>query len=157
MLSHLDKKGNAKIVDISSKKVSSRIAVSVGKISVNKIIIEQIKKNGNKKGDIFTIAKIAGIMAAKKTSEFIPLCHPLKIDDVQIKFTIDEINEIINVETYVKCIEKTGVEMESLSATSVALLTIYDMCKAVSNDMKIFDIRLLKKIGGKKIVKTIDT
>ena len=157
MLSHLDKKGNAKIVDISSKKVSSRIAVSVGKISVNKIIIEQIKKNGNKKGDIFTIAKIAGIMAAKKTSEFIPLCHPLKIDDVQIKFTIDEINEIINVETYVKCIEKTGVEMESLSATSVALLTIYDMCKAVSHDMKIFDIRLLKKIGGKKIVKTIDT
>ena len=157
MLSHLDKKGNAKIVDISSKKVSSRIAISVGKISVNKIIIEQIKKNGNKKGDIFTIAKIAGIMAAKKTSEFIPLCHPLKIDDVQIKFTIDEINEIINVETYVKCIEKTGVEMESLSATSVALLTIYDMCKAVSHDMKIFDIRLLKKIGGKKIVKTIDT
>lgn len=157
MLSHLDKKGNAKIVDISSKKVSSRIAISVGKISVNKIIIEQIKKNGNKKGDIFTIAKIAGIMAAKKTSEFIPLCHPLKIDDVQIKFTIDEINEIINVETYVKCIEKTGVEMESLSATSVALLTIYDMCKAVSNEMKIFDIRLLKKIGGKKIVKTIDT
>jgi len=149
MLSHLDKKGNAKIVDISDKKISERYAIASGKISINKAICEQIKKKSNKKGDIFTVSKIAGIMAAKKTHFLIPLCHPLKLEDIQIKFKFDEKNQIIFVESKVKCFEKTGVEIEALTAVSITLLTIYDMCKAVSSQMKIFDIKLIEKKGGK--------
>ena len=149
MLSHIDKKGNAKIVDISNKKITKRIAVASGMIFVTQEILEQIKKNVTKKGDIFTVAKIAGIMAAKKTSDLIPLCHPLKIDDIQIVYDIDESKKIIIAQAHVKCESKTGVEMEALTAISIALLTIYDMCKAVTHKMKIFDIKLLKKTGGK--------
>ena len=149
MLSHIDKKGNAKIVDISNKKNTKRIAIASGMIFVTNEILEQIKKNETKKGDIFTVAKIAGIMAAKKTSDLIPLCHPLKIDDVQIIFDVNDSKKVIYAEAEVKCENKTGVEMEALTAISIALLTIYDMCKAVSHNMRIADIHLVKKSGGK--------
>ena len=149
MLSHIDKKGNAKIVNISDKKISKRIAIASGKIKITSEILEQIKKNETKKGDIFTVAKIAGIMAAKKTSDLIPLCHPLQIDNVQINFDIDYIEKEIIVRARVECEHKTGVEMEALSAVSISLLTIYDMCKAVSHEMELFDIKLLNKNGGK--------
>ena len=149
MLSHIDKKGNAKIVDISNKKITKRIAIASGKIFVTNEILEQIKKNEAKKGDIFTVAKIAGIMAAKKTSDLIPLCHPLKIDDIQITFYVNNSKKVIIAEAKVKCENKTGVEMEALTAISITLLTIYDMCKAVSHKMKITDVRLINKSGGK--------
>ncbi len=149
MLSHIDKKGNAKIVDISNKKNTKRIAIASGMIFVTNEILEQIKKNETKKGDIFTVAKIAGIMAAKKTSDLIPLCHPLKIDDIQIAFNVDDSKKVIIAEAKVKCENKTGVEMEALTAISITLLTIYDMCKAVSHKMKITDVRLINKSGGK--------
>lgn len=149
MLTHIDKKGNAKIVDISDKKITKRIAIASGKIYVTNKILEQIKNNEAKKGDILTVAKIAGIMAAKKTSDLIPLCHPLKIDDIQIIFDIDNSKKVIYAEAAVKCENKTGVEMEALTGISIALLTIYDMCKASTHDMKITDIRLIKKSGGK--------
>lgn len=149
MLTHIDKKGNAKIVDISDKKITKRIAIASGKIYVTNKILEQIKNNEAKKGDILTVAKIAGIMAAKKTSDLIPLCHPLKIDDIQIIFDIDNSKKVIYAEAAVKCENKTGVEMEALTGISIALLTIYDMCKASTHDMKITDIQLIKKSGGK--------
>ena len=149
MLSHIDKKGNAKIVDISNKKITKRIAIASGMIFVTQEILEQIKKNESKKGDIFTVAKIAGIMAAKKTSDLIPLCHPLKIDDIQIAFNVDDSKKVIIAEAKVKCENKTGVEMEALTAISITLLTIYDMCKAISHEMKITDVRLINKSGGK--------
>lgn len=149
MLSHIDKKGNAKIVDISNKKITKRIAIASGMIFVTNEILEQIKKNETKKGDIFTVAKIAGIMAAKKTSDLIPLCHPLKIDDIQIAFNVDDSKKVIIAEAEVKCENKTGVEMEALTAISITLLTIYDMCKAISHEMKITDVHLIKKSGGK--------
>lgn len=149
MLSHIDKKGNAKIVDISNKKITKRIAIASGMIFVTNEILEQIKKNETKKGDIFTVAKIAGIMAAKKTSDLIPLCHPLKIDDIQIAFNVDDSKKVIIAEAEVKCENKTGVEMEALTAISITLLTIYDMCKAITHEMKITDVHLIKKSGGK--------
>jgi cyclic pyranopterin phosphate synthase len=149
MLSHIDKKGNAKIVDISNKKITKRIAIASGMIFVTNEILEQIKKNETKKGDIFTVAKIAGIMAAKKTSDLIPLCHPLKIDDIQIVFRVDDSKKVIYAEAEVKCQNKTGVEMEALTAISITLLTIYDMCKAISHEMRITDIHLINKSGGK--------
>ena len=149
MLTHLDKKGNAQIVDISNKTPSKRIAVATGKISISKNTEELIKIGQNKKGDIFTVAKVAGIMAAKNTSHLIPLCHPIQIEDISINFTINSGENFIQVETEVKCSDKTGVEIEALTAASVALLTIYDMCKANDKKMRIFDLHLIKKTGGK--------
>lgn len=149
MLSHIDKKGNAKIVDISEKNITNRTAIAYGAISVSKEIFQQIKLNTNKKGDILTIAKIAGILAAKNTSNLIPLCHSIKLDDIQIDFTMNENENFISCIAKVKCSEKTGVEMEALTAISISLLTIYDMCKAISKDMTIFEIKLIKKQGGK--------
>ena len=149
MFSHIDMDGNAKIVDISNKNISKRFAQATGKIKVSDETIELIKSNKNKKGDIFTVAKIAGIMAAKKTGALIPLCHQIKIDDIDIKFKINKPLNFIKVDSTIKCFEKTGAEMEALTATSLCLLTIYDMCKAVDKEMEIFDVYLTKKIGGK--------
>lgn len=154
MFSHLDHKGNAQIVDISNKNVSNRIAVAYGKIYISEEIINQINKKNNKKGDIFTVAKIAGIIASKKTSEIIPLCHSLNLENIQIEFNLDKKNKFIEVFSTVKCAEKTGVEMEALTSVSVALLTIYDMCKAVDKKMIISDIHLKKKEGGKTNIKS---
>ena len=149
MLSHIDKKGNARIVDISEKNITNRTAIAYGAISVSKEIFQQIKLNTNKKGDILTVAKIAGILAAKNTSNLIPLCHSIKLDDIQIDFTMNENENFISCMAKVKCSEKTGVEMEALTAISISLLTIYDMCKAISKDMTIYEIKLIKKQGGK--------
>ena len=152
MLTHIDKKGNAKIVDITKKEMSKRFASATGKIYVSRLVLKQIKKNSNKKGDILTVAKIAGIMGAKKTSELVPLCHPLMLEDVTIDFTINEEESYILVLSNVKCYGKTGVEIEAITSASICLITIYDMCKAIDTKMVIKDIMLLKKVGGKKTV-----
>jgi len=149
-LSHVDENGKINMVDVSPKDVTERIAVAYGKITMSKEAFNLVENNNfNKKGDVVTTAKIAGIMAAKKTSELIPLCHPLLIDKVQIDIELDEDNYSVEVTGYVKCAGKTGIEMEALTGVSIALLTIYDMVKAVDKSMVISDIKLLEKKGGK--------
>ena len=146
---HFDCDGNAVMVDVNDKEVTYREAIASGTIKVNQQIIEQIRNNKNKKGDVLGVSRIAGIMAVKKTSELIPLCHPLIITKVNVDFSIDEDKKIIECFVCVKCDGKTGVEMEALNGVSITLLTIYDMCKAVSKDMVISNIHLVKKSGGK--------
>jgi len=152
MFTHLDNKGNAKIVDISKKKYTDRFAKAYGEIHVSKEIFLQLSSRKNKKGDIFAVSKIAGIMAAKNTHNLIPLCHPIKIDDILINFSTDEDKKIIFASSEVKCYEKTGAEMEALTAVTISLLTIYDMCKAVDNNMIIKNIQLVEKRGGKNLI-----
>jgi len=142
--SHLDKKGKAKMVDVGEKPDVKRTAVAKGSILLAKETIELIKDNQIKKGDVLSVAKIAGIQAAKKTSDLIPLCHPLLLTNIDVSFEIK--TEKIEVESKVECIGKTGVEMEALTAVSVAALTIYDMCKAVDKNMKIGEIKLWQKL-----------
>lgn len=146
---HFDEEGNAIMVDVSDKDITKRTAYARGTIQVNQEIIEHIKNNTVEKGDVLGVARIAGIMAAKKTSDMIPLCHILMITNVTVDFEIDEENNQIHAFATVKCKGKTGVEMEALHAVSVTLLTIYDMCKAISKEMEIKDIHLIKKTGGK--------
>lgn len=148
-LTHFDEKGHAIMVDVSEKNITQRTAYASGDIHVNHQIIEHIKNHTVEKGDVLGVARIAGIMAAKKTSDMIPLCHILMITKVAIDFEIDEKNNIIHAYSTVKCQGKTGVEMEALHAVSVSLLTIYDMCKAISKEMEIDHIHLVKKTGGK--------
>jgi cyclic pyranopterin phosphate synthase len=148
MLTHTDKNGNAQIVDISKKIETSRYAVASGVIYLNKDIINLIISNQNKKGDVLSVAKIAGIMGAKKTSSLIPLCHQVNIEDIEINFEIIKKDTCIKVTSKIKCSDKTGVEMEALTAISISLLTIYDMCKAVSKEMIIGNIELKEKFGG---------
>ena len=150
ILTHIDKKGNAKIVNVSKKGDTHRQATAFGIIKVNSSVISLIKSDANKKGDVLTVAKLAGIMAAKKTSNLIPLCHPLILNNIDLTFKIRDNENLIEVTSSVECIGKTGVEMEALTAVSIALLTIYDMCKAVDKSMVIQDIYLLKKAGGKE-------
>ena len=145
---HFDEDGNAIMVDVSEKEITKRTAYARGTIQVNQEIIEHIKNNTVEKGDVLGVARIAGIMAAKKTSDMIPLCHILMITNVTVDFEIDEENNQIHAYATVKCKGKTGVEMEALHAVSVTLLTIYDMCKAISKEMEIKDIHLIKKTGG---------
>ena len=146
---HIDNKGNVQMVDIADKKVTKRKAISSGFINTSKETITSIKENTNKKGDVFSVAKIAGMQAAKKTSELIPLAHPIDISNVKINF------EIINKTNQIECVSevtsvgKTGVEIESLMATQISLLTIYDMCKYLDKAMLISDIKLIQKTGGK--------
>jgi cyclic pyranopterin phosphate synthase len=142
-LSHTDERGKANMVDVSVKTPQVRTARASGKILLRKETIELIRDNQMKKGDVLTIAEIAGIQAAKQTSSLIPLTHPLQISKVQVKTSIAE--DGVVVETLVKCIGPTGVEMEALTAVSVALLTVYDMCKAVDKEMVITDITLIEK------------
>ncbi len=149
MLTHLDKNGNATMVDISDKKTTTRTALASGVIHITPDILEAIKKDSIKKGNVFTVAKIAGINSAKMTEAIIPLCHQIPLDYIDINFDLQEENLIIEVLASVKTSHKTGVEMEALVAVNASLLTIYDMCKGVSKDMQITDIKLLKKTGGK--------
>ncbi len=149
MLTHLDKNGNATMVDISDKKTTTRTALASGVIHITPEILEAIKKDSIKKGNVFTVAKIAGINSAKMTEAIIPLCHQIPLDYIDINFDLQEENLIIEVLASVKTSHKTGVEMEALVAVNASLLTIYDMCKGVSKDMRITDIKLLKKTGGK--------
>jgi len=149
MLTHLDKNGNATMVDISDKKTTTRTALASGVIHITQEILEAIKKDSIKKGNVFTVAKIAGINSAKMTEAIIPLCHQIPLDYIDINFDLQEENLIIEVFASVKTSHKTGVEMEALVAVNASLLTIYDMCKGISKDMRITDIKLLKKTGGK--------
>ena len=146
---HLDKEGNAIMVDVSEKEVTHRTATACGKIIVGQEIIESIKENTNKKGDVLAVARVAGIMAAKRTSELIPLCHLLMLTKCTIDFTINEEEKYIEAICTVKTDGKTGVEMEALTGVQIALLTIYDMCKAIDKKMVITDVHLLAKSGGK--------
>ena len=146
---HFDEDGNAIMVDVSDKEITKRTAYARGTIQVNHEIIEHIKNNTIEKGDVLGVARIAGIMAAKKTSDMIPLCHILMITNVTVDFEIDEEINQIHAFATVKCKGKTGVEMEALHAVSVTLLTIYDMCKSIDKGMVISDVHLVKKSGGK--------
>jgi cyclic pyranopterin phosphate synthase len=147
--SHLDSDGKARMVDISKKVPTIRAAEAEGFIKLDENIITKIKENGVKKGDVFSVAKIAGINAAKKTWELIPLCHQLALTGIDIRFTILEEENKVKVNSKIKTNYSTGVEMEALTATSASLLTIYDMCKALSKSMQIGPIYLLSKSGGK--------
>lgn len=142
-LSHLDKKGEAIMVDISHKPRVKRRASAFARVSLKTETVELIHSNLMKKGDVLSVAKIAGISAAKKTSELIPLCHNIAIDQVTVDFTVKD--DAIEIKSSALCTDKTGIEMEALTAVSLAALTIYDMCKAVDKSMVISDIRLLAK------------
>ncbi len=141
--SHLDKEGKAKMVDVGGKPDVKRTAIAKGNISLAAATIKLIGVNQMKKGDVLAAAKIAGIQAAKRTSELIPLCHPLLLTNIEVNFEIK--NDRIEIESKVECTGKTGVEMEALTAVSIAALTIYDMCKAVDKKMKIGEILLWEK------------
>ena len=149
MLTHIDKNGNATMVDVNDKSISNRIAKAQGEILVTKGILDNIKDQSLKKGDLFTVAKVAGINAAKNTSQLIPLCHQVPLDSIDIEFTVNDRTSTITVSSIVKTSYKTGVEMEALVAVNITLLTIYDMCKAVSKDMEIRKVELIHKSGGK--------
>lgn len=147
-LTHLDSDGNANMVDVGDKPITHRMARAKGQVVLLPTTVEMIKKGLMKKGDVLTVAKIAGIQAAKKTSELIPLCHPLIINKIEVDLTIDENLPGIQIEASVITDGKTGVEMEALTAVSVAGLTIYDMIKAVEKSARIENIRLVEKKGG---------
>jgi cyclic pyranopterin phosphate synthase len=148
-LSHLDEQGRAKMVDVSDKDITSRIAVARGTIHMRAETLALILANKVEKGDVFSVARVAGIMAAKKTSELIPMCHPLNITSVEIDLTPAENPARVEIEASVRVSGQTGVEMEAMAAVAVTGLTIYDMCKAVDREMSIGEIRLVKKSGGK--------
>lgn len=146
---HIDDEGNAVMVDVSEKKVTGRTAEACGTITVNREILAGITDRTNPKGDVLAAARIAGIMAAKRTSDLIPLCHPLPITHAAVELTVDEVRCAIEARCRVRIDGKTGVEMEALTGVSVALLTVYDMCKALGKNMVISDVHLLTKTGGK--------
>jgi len=148
-LSHLDEKGRARMVDVSEKEITSRNAVARGTIHMRPETLELIRQGKVEKGDVFSVARVAGIMAAKKTSELIPMCHPLNITSVQITLTPENNPARVDIEASVRVSGKTGVEMEAMTAVAAAGLTIYDMCKAVDREMTIGEIRLVEKSGGK--------
>jgi cyclic pyranopterin monophosphate synthase len=146
---HFNQAGEAHIVDISDKLVTQRIAVTEGYIEMQPETLKLIVEMGHKKGDVLAIARIAGIMACKKTAELIPLCHPIFITHVEIDLTPELDNNRVRCQTTVKTTGQTGVEMEALTATQIALLTIYDMCKGIDRGMVMQSVRLLEKEGGK--------
>lgn len=146
-LTHIDTDGGAHMVDVSNKDDTSREAIASGQISMHADTLQAIKDNALKKGDVLSTARIAGIMAAKKTSELIPLCHPLMLTKISVDF--EYLDDGILVTALVRLNGKTGVEMEALTAVNIALLTIYDMAKALQKDMVINDVKLIKKTGGK--------
>ena len=148
-LSHLDEQGRARMVDVSEKEITSRMAIARGAIHMRAETLALILEDKIEKGDVFSVARVAGIMAAKKTSELIPMCHPLNITSVEIDLTPRQEPARVEIEASVRVSGKTGVEMEAMTAVSVAGLTIYDMCKAVDREMAISEIRLVKKSGGK--------
>jgi len=142
-LSHTDHEGKARMVDVGEKPFQLRTAVATGHISLQPETLELIRQNSIKKGDVLTIAEIAGIQGGKRTSDLIPLCHPLQITKLEVKATPDETG--VKVESKAQCLGQTGIEMEALTAVSIALLTIYDMCKAVDKSMSINNITLIEK------------
>ncbi len=148
-LTHFNEEGRAKMVDVSEKDETCRVAKATALVYVNETTYELIKEGKMKKGDVLSVAQVAGIMAAKKTFEIIPMCHPINLTSVDISFELDDEKKTIKIISTAKCKGQTGVEMEAMSAASVAALTIYDMCKAVQRDIKISEVYLLEKDGGK--------
>ncbi|HJN52343.1 MAG: cyclic pyranopterin monophosphate synthase MoaC [Pseudomonadales bacterium] len=148
-LTHLDADGKAQMVDVTEKKASQRKAVAEAIIAMSAQTLQLIKEGGHKKGDVLTVARIAGIQAAKKCSELIPLCHPLMLTSIDVDMRLDEANSQVCIQSSCKLTGPTGVEMEALTAAAVAALTIYDMCKAVDRGMVIGQVRLLEKEGGR--------
>ena len=148
-LTHLDASGAARMVDVGHKSVTERIAVAVGTVVMQPETFKLLQAGSHKKGDVLAVARIAGIQAAKKCSDLIPLCHPLMLTSVEVSFRPDTNSSSVHIEACCKVSGQTGVEMEALTAVSVAALTIYDMCKAVDRGMEIQDIGLLEKSGGK--------
>ncbi len=148
-LSHVDRSGQARMVDVSAKESTERFARATGIISMSPEALAAVRKNGVEKGDVLAVARIAGVMAAKRTAELIPLCHPLMLTDVQVVADIDDTIPGIRVESSVRSAGKTGVEMEAIVAVSVTLVTVYDMCKSLDKSMVISDIRLSEKTGGR--------
>lgn len=146
---HFDENGNAVMVDVSGKPITSRTAVAQGSIQVNSEIMDAVVSHTVKKGDVLGVARVAGILGVKQTSSLIPMCHPLNINKCGIDFAVDQSNLTITAVCTVKVDGKTGVEMEALTGVSVALLTIYDMCKAIDKHMKLTEIHLVNKSGGK--------
>jgi cyclic pyranopterin phosphate synthase len=149
MLTHFNKDGKAIMVDVTEKKETERVAIAKGTITTNLETYKKIKEGTIQKGDVLGIARVAGIMAAKKTSELIPMCHPLFITGAEINFDFKDEDLTIETTAKIKIFGKTGVEMEALTAVSTSLLTIYDMCKAMDKSMVINNIRVCKKTGGK--------
>ncbi|WML33865.1 cyclic pyranopterin monophosphate synthase MoaC [Clostridium sp. OS1-26] len=148
-LTHINEQGRAKMVDVSEKEDTAREAIAVGSIYMKKETLERIKEGGIKKGDVLSVAQVGGIMGAKNTSNIIPMCHPINISGCNISFKLDFENFKIDIEASAKTVGKTGIEMEALTAVSIAALTIYDMCKAIDREMTISNIMLIKKSGGK--------
>ena len=145
---HFDDQGRARMVDVGEKPVTRRTATAAGRVLVSDRTLALIRSGGMKKGDVLTTAQIAGVMGAKRTPDVIPMCHPILIDGVDVRLWLDEERGAVEIRATVSCDGRTGVEMEALTAVSVAALTVYDMCKAVQRDMVIDGIRLLSKTGG---------
>ena len=145
---HFNDQGRAKMVDVGEKDPSRRTAVAGARVLLNRDTFRLIRSGGVKKGDVLTVAQIAGVMGAKRTPDLIPMCHPILIDGIDLSLSLDEERCSVEITAKVSCDGRTGVEMEALTAASVAALTVYDMCKAVQRDMVITDIRLLSKSGG---------
>ena len=146
-LTHINEQGRARMVDVTQKEVTFRQAEAEGRVRMSRATLELIRTGGAPKGDVLAVAQVAGIMAAKRTHELIPMCHPLRLTAVDIAFALEE--DAVHIRSTVKCRGETGVEMEALTAVSAAALTVYDMCKAVQRDMEITDVRLCRKSGGK--------
>jgi len=145
---HFNAQGRARMVDVGEKPETRRTAVAAARVSVNRETFSLIRSGGTKKGDVLTVAQIAGIMGAKRTFELVPMCHPVRIDGIDLSLRLDEERCSVEIEARVSCDGRTGVEMEALTAVSTAALAVYDMCKAVQRDMVIGEIRLLEKTGG---------
>ena len=148
-LTHFDAKGDAVMVDVSAKPETERVAVAAGSVLMERATLDLIMGGGVKKGDVLSVAQLAGIMGAKRTPDLIPLCHPLPLTSVTVELSCDPARNAVDITATCKITGRTGVEMEALTAVSVAALTVYDMCKAVDRGMRITDIRLLHKSGGK--------
>ena len=148
-LTHFDADGKARMVDVSDKSETERVATAKGRIAMQPATLALIRDGGVKKGDVLSVARLAGIMGAKRAPDLIPLCHPLALTSVKVDLSLDEASSAINITATCKLVGRTGVEMEALTAVSVAALTVYDMCKAVDRGMVIGDIRLTQKSGGK--------
>jgi len=148
-LTHFDGSGNAVMVDVSAKGETERVATACGSVFMKTETHALIAQGGVKKGDVLSVAQLAGIMGAKRTPDLIPLCHPLPLSSVTVQLSLDPQTPAVHIEATCKLVGRTGVEMEALTAVSVAALTVYDMCKAVDKGMRIGDIRLVRKSGGK--------
>lgn len=145
---HFNDQGRAKMVNVGEKPITQRVAVAAGRVLVNEHTFSLIRSGGLKKGDVLTVAQIAGVMGAKRTPDLIPMCHIVQVEGIDLELHLDEERHSVEITASVCCDGRTGVEMEALTAVSTAALTVYDMCKAVQKDMTITDIRLLSKTGG---------